>query len=222
MICPNCGNETNERFCGRCGSLVNPERDMAEEGAHIHIPKKKEKIRRSRRKGSGGGRIMGAAASGLVVLGSRIMQIFSCGLMACMVLTMAWTFWNWRSGLGSIRTMIPDRNYGLAFYLAASGAILLMGVIWCFWILSKKEARGETRLKRYDTGRGLIPFLLCAAAVIGVRHAMGLIPLSASAWHGIAGGVQTFAAVIHLKGDMVIFCCGAGVMLSLIRRILRV
>ena len=31
MICPNCGYETEERFCGRCGCLMDPNDQNVEE-----------------------------------------------------------------------------------------------------------------------------------------------------------------------------------------------
>lgn len=167
-------------------------------------------------------RARGRGAAGVVVLGSRIMQLISFGLMAYMVIIMGLEFWGWRSGLGSIRFMASERNYSLAFYLGAAGAAEALGIIWCFWILTRKPSGGGVRLKSYDTGRGFIPFLLCLAVVLGIARAMDFVPSDPSAWKGLAGGIQTFGPALIFRQGTLQLCCVAGAGLSLIRKILRV
>ena len=41
MICPNCGYETEERFCGRCGCLMDPNDQNVEENENSKKIRKK-------------------------------------------------------------------------------------------------------------------------------------------------------------------------------------
>lgn len=141
--------------------------------------------RRRREDGEGGpesvtgpdlGEMAAKGAAGAVVLTARVMQIASCFLMGSMVFIMLRSFLAHGEGLGAVNTLAADRNYGLALYLGIAGFTLFMGGIWCLWILSKKGAGGGFRLKKYDTGRGLIPFLLCAAAVFAAGPLLTAIP----------------------------------------------
>ena len=122
----------------------------------------------------------------------------------------------------SVRTIAAERNYGLAAYLAVGGAMLLMGAIWSLWILSKKEVGGETRLKLYDTGRGLVPFLLCAAVFWLSAYGSELLPAEAEAWRGISGGLNMALAIVVSCSHALLVCSGAGAGLSLARKIIRV
>ncbi len=87
--------------------------------------------------------------------------------------------------------------------------------------MPRKASGGEDRLRLYDTGRGLIPFVLCGAAFFIVRYAIDLVPVSGFAWHGVAGGIQTFFAVLNRNRDILLFCCVSGAGLSLIRKVIR-
>lgn len=162
---------------------------------------------------------------GVVVLLARIMQIVCFFLMAGMVWASARSFWYGRKELGSVRTLMEDGNVSLAFYLLFAVAALGMGILWCLWILSRKAAGGGVRLKKYDTGRGLIPFLLCLAAVLAAGPAsmiLGAIPGAAEAMHGLYDGVQAVLEAINSNHDYFVFSCAAGAILSVIRRLLQV
>lgn len=207
-------------------------RDLESEVERLTV---QERLRERRRRedgeqedldsGPGLGELAAKGAAGLVVLISRVMQLVSCLLMVSMVLTMLRSFLAHVNGLGEIRFLVTERNYGLALYMGAAGVSLFMGVIWCLWILSKKGAGGGFRLKKYDTGRGLIPFLLCAAVVFGAGPALSVLPPASALveeWQGIAAGAVAFLTAIQVHRAALLFSSGAGAVLSLIRRILLV
>ena len=117
--------------------------------------------------------------------------IVSCLLMGCMVSRHAALLPCTREGLGNIETLVTDRNYGLALYVGFAGTSLFMGVIWCLWILSRKGAEEGSVLRSMTQGRGLIPFLLCAAMAFSAGPALTVIPPVDSVvveWQGIAAG----------------------------------
>ncbi|MBS6645925.1 MAG: hypothetical protein KH366_20305 [Clostridiaceae bacterium] len=160
---------------------------------------------------------------GLIVVSSRLMQIVSVLLMVSMVVTLAYSFWTNGQGLGSIHMMAEEKNYGLALYLAFAGISIFMGVIWCFWILSRKAAGGGgVRLKRYDTGRGFLPFLICGAVIYLSEPALGWIPSVFYEWEGIQNGAQAALTAVSLHSDQLLFSSLLGAALSLIRKILSV
>lgn len=213
-------------------------RDLESEVERLTV---QERLRERRRREDGGTRenvqngnsdsgpdlreIAAKGAAGAVVIASRTMQIISCLLMGCMVLVMAPSFIAHGDGLGSLETLVSERNYGLALYTGFAGVSLFMGVVWCLWILSRKGAGGGFRLKKYDTGRGLIPFLLCAAMAFAVGPALTVMPPVTGvveSWQGIVAGGRAALTAVDVHRGILLFCSGAGAVLSLIRRILLV
>ena len=162
----------------------------------------------------------GAAAT--IVLASRIMQLVSCLLMAYMVVIMTKSFWEYSYGLGDIRLAVQENNYGLILYASFAGASLFMGGVWCLWILSGKAAGGELRLKKYDTGRGFVPFLICLAVVLAVHPLRMLVPTEAGMWHGTAAGAKAALDAIHINHTALFYCSALGAALSFVRKMLRV
>ena len=162
----------------------------------------------------------GAAAT--IVLASRIMQLVSCLLMAYMVVMMTKSFWEYSYGLGDIRLAVQENNYGLILYASFAGASLFMGGVWCLWILSGKAAGGELRLKKYDTGRGFVPFLICLAVVLAVHPLRMLVPTEAGMWHGTAAGAKAALDAVHINHTALFYCSALGAALSFVRKMLRV
>lgn len=164
-------------------------------------------------------------ATGALVITSRLMQILSVFLMVAMVLVMAQSFLIHLEGLGNIRRIVEERNYGLALYMGFAGSSLFMGLIWSLWIFSRKGAGGGLRLKKYDTGRGFIPFLICAAFILVSGPALAQIPPALELleeWRNIAEGGRAALMAINGQKGILMSCSVAGVLLSLIRKILRV
>ena len=161
-------------------------------------------------------------AVGTIVLISRLMQLASAILMGCMVAVMAQSFWKHGQGLGDIRLVIAEANDSLAVYAGFAGVSLFMGVVWCFWILSRKGAGGGVRMKKYDTGRGFLPFLLCLTVVTGACILLPQVPLVTAAWKGTVDGVRSALMAVEGPHRILLFCSGLGMVLSLVRKILRV
>lgn len=171
---------------------------------------------------------------GMTVLCSRIMQLVSFFLMAYMVWILQRKFLSDGESLGNIYTMLEERNYALALYAAIACVVLLFAVIWCLWILSKKDAGGNTRLKKYDTGRGFMPFLICAAACALVPLALAQLPapeqitgfpeisVSVETWQALERGARMALTVIDSQRGTLIFVSLLGAVLSFARKILRV
>ena len=171
------------------------------------------------------GEMAAKGAAGVVVIAARVMQLASFFMMGTMVLIMVRSFLKYSEGLGDISVIAAERNYGLALYVGIAGVSLFMGVIWCLWILSRKGAGGGFRLKKYDTGRGLIPFIICGAAVFAAGPALTLLPPVEGVvgqWQGIVTGAKAVLTAVNVHRGTLLFCSGAGAVMSLIRRILLV
>ena len=214
--------EAEDDFAERGGRRVRSRRNPEQEdgGETVRMIRETEESGRS-----AGGSIADAAVkgvTGVVILMSRVMQVCCFLLMAGMVWASARAFWFCSDGLGAIDTMITERNYSLALYVGTAAFSLFMGVLWCLWILSRKAAGGNIRLKKYDTGRGFIPFILCAAVIFAAGPASMLIPADGAAWHGLAAGAKAVLEAINSNHGFLVFCSVAGIILSLARKLLRV
>lgn len=192
------------------------EREGRETDAKVH----------SREGGSGLGEAAVKGAVSAIVLSARVMQIFCAILMGYMVWTMAWSFWNHQEGLGLIQAAVDEQNYGLILYVGFAGVSLFMGVIWCFWILSRKAAGGNVRLKTYDTGRGFLPFLICAAAVIAAGAVLPYLPSETAPYtSSFAEAIKGATAAIKAVNDhraVLLSCSVIGAAVSFVRKLLRV
>lgn len=180
----------------------------------------------SREGGSGLGEAAVKGAVSAIVLSARVMQIFCGVLMGYMVWTLAWSFWNHQEGLGLIQAAVDERNYGLILYVGLAGVSLFMGVIWCLWILSRKAAGGNVRLKTYDTGRGFLPFLICAAAVIAAGAVLPYLPSETAPYtSSFAEAIKGATAALKAVNDhraVLISCSVIGAAVSFVRKLLRV
>lgn len=172
--------------------------------------------------GAGLGEMMVKSVVTAAVMMARVMQLVSFFLMAGMVFIMAKSFWEHGQALGDIRLMAAEANYGMALYVGFAGITLFMGLIWCLWIPSKKGAGGGVRMKKYDTGRGFLPFLLCMAAVAAASVILPRIPAGEEAWKGLAAGAAAALEAVNAHRGTLFLSSTAGAVLSLVRKMLRV
>lgn len=168
------------------------------------------------------GHVVSKGGETLIVTVSRLLQLVSFILMAAMVWVMAFSYWQHGQNLGELRFMVQEQNFGLALYVGVAGLTLLMGLFWCLWILTKKGAGGGVRLKRYDTGRGFLPFLLCILAVLAAAFLLPRFPQQEQLWRGMVKGAKAALSAVYDRRSELFFFSGLGAALSLVRKILSV
>ena len=163
-----------------------------------------------------------AGVTGVVVLMARVMQAASFLLMAGITWANAKAFRYGGDDLGYIGTMITEENYGLGLYVGIGVFLVLMGAIWCLWILSGKHAGGKVRLQKYDTGRGFIPFIIILVLVLAAGPAAYLMPKNAGSLQPIVDGGYAALEAINANHGFLLFCSIGGAILSFIRKMLLV
>lgn len=166
--------------------------------------------------------VTAAGVTGVVVLMARVMQAASFLLMAGITWANAKAFRYGGDDLGYIGTMITEENYGLGLYVGIGIFLVLMGAIWCLWILSGKHAGGKVRLQKYDTGRGFIPFIIILVLVLAAGPAAYLMPKNAGSLQPIVDGGYAALEAINANHGFLLFCSIGGAILSFIRKMLLV
>ena len=211
---PRGKNQRSRSMRGNADSRVSRDFDIPDSETRI--------IEKTDKDGVSFGDVVVKSMVTATVIISRVMQLASFLLMAGMVFLMAQSFWEHGQALGDIRFMAAESNYGMALYVGFAGITLFMGLIWCLWIPSKTGAGGGVRMKKYDTGRGFVPFLLCMAAVVAAAVVLPEIPAEAEAWKGIAKGAAAAMEAVNSHRDILFLGSTAGAVLSLMRKLLRV
>ena len=166
--------------------------------------------------------VTAAGVTGVVVLMARVMQAASFLLMAGITWANAKAFRYGGDDLGYIGTMITEENYGLGLYVGIGVFLVLMGTIWCLWILSGKHAGGKVRLQKYDTGRGFIPFIIILVLVLVAGPAAYLMPKNAGSLQPIVDGGYAALEALNANHGFLLFCSIGGAILSFIRKMLLV
>ena len=211
---PRGKNQSSRSMRGNTDSRVSRDFDILDSETRI--------IEKTDKDGVSFGDVVVKSMVTATVIISRVMQLASFLLMAGMVFLMAQSFREHGQALGDIRFMAAESNYGMALYAGFAGITLFMGLIWCLWIPSKTGAGGGVRMKKYDTGRGFVPFLLCMAAVVAAAVVLPEIPTEAEAWKGMAKGAAAAMEAVNSHRDILFLGSTAGAVLSLVRKLLRV
>lgn len=160
------------------------------------------------------GMAAGSAASGLI---STILRLASVILMAGILVFLGKEIWIERSVLGTLSLQPENFNKGEAVFLVLSGITLLYGVISLFWIASRRRMAYDGRLKKFDTGRGLIAFILFALLIFTASSIQMLLPYRA----GILDGVNLYFSVAGSVTKTAGSCAVLGAVLCIVRKILK-
>lgn len=146
---------------------------------------------------------------------ASILRYISLGCMVILTLYTAGGLWKEKEMLGNIFKMTQESNTPLYVYSGLSVGILVFGIISCLWIYSRRKMGDGKKLKKYDTGRGLVPFLFFGLLSYFASTIIVRLPITPDFLSGIKHVCQVF--FLH-KGTN-LFLCFVGIVCSILRGI---
>lgn len=149
---------------------------------------------------------------------SRALQVISFLCMFGIALTLVLAFFDRKSKFGTISTMVLERNYPLEVFVICMGSMIAFACISMLWIASKRKFQKDERIKSFDTGRGIIPFLCFGIAVLVAPELLKILPTSHEIFEGIEGALQVLYDNTNMIGSLVVF----GVVTCFIRKIMKI
>lgn len=179
----------------------------------------KTKVKRKKRRGFSLPSMPSAAGkAGRSVLGlaGLVMRVVSCILFLVIDVVLIRALWSGAGALGSIGSIISERNWALVLYLILSACLAGFGVISAVWTLSTRKAGDGRKLRSYDTGRGLLGFLIFGVIAMVSMVGTALIPVRPE----IFLGLLQFVLSIIRTSDLVLRCSVIGAVLCIVRRLI--
>lgn len=158
----------------------------------------------------------GKAGRGVMGLAVLIMRVISGILFLVIDAVLIRNFWSGAKSLGSISSILTERNWALALYLILSAGLVGFGVISAAWTLSTRKAGDGRKLRSYDTGRGLLAFLIFGVLAMFSMVGVTMIPVKPEF---LLGALQ-WTLGIMTSSDMILRCSVAGAVLCIVRRLI--
>lgn len=148
---------------------------------------------------------------------NRVLQLFSVAALILLYLLMVVPALENLNALGPIESMITDHNVAEITFISVFAGITLFSLISLFWILSRKKYVRYGTLETIDTGRGMTAFILLLLVEV---IAMLLSPIMESAQPVIVG-LAIASTRLVVNRAMILMAGGLGLVLSVIRKIIR-
>ena len=148
---------------------------------------------------------------------NRVLQLFSVAALILLYLLMVVPALENLNALGPIESMITDHNVAEITFISVFVGITLFSLISLFWMLSRKKYVRYGTLETIDTGLGMIAFILLLLVEV---IAMLLSPIMESAQPVIVG-LAIASTRLVVNRAMILMAGGVGLVLSVIRKIIR-
>lgn len=148
---------------------------------------------------------------------NRVLQLFSVAALILLYLLMVVPALENLNALGPIESMITDHNVAEITFISVFAGITLFSLISLFWMLSRKKYVRYGTLETIDTGRGMTAFILLLLVEV---IAMLLSPIMESAQPVIVG-LAIASTRLVVNRAMILMAGGVGLILSVIRKIIR-
>lgn len=143
---------------------------------------------------TGGSLLKGSARLGGMVARSG----FRLVTLALILLTMAllgFHFWKNYSALGSLRSMLSERNYSLAAYLCVGILLILFELAALLRAATSKKIRDGKRIFTYDTGRGMFSFpIIYAGSCLALRFCER-VPMLHPSLSGVQSALRVYGSL---------------------------
>lgn len=148
---------------------------------------------------------------------NRVLQLFSVAALILLYLLMVVPALENLNALGPIESMITDHNVAEITFISVFVGITLFSLVSIFWMLSRKKYVRYGTLETIDTGRGMTAFILLLLVEV---IAMLLSPIMESAQPVIVG-LAIASTRLVVNRAMILMAGGVGLVLSVIRKIIR-
>lgn len=148
---------------------------------------------------------------------NRVLQLFSVAALILLYLLMVVPALENLNALGPIESMITDHNVAEITFISVFVGITLFSLVSLFWMLSRKKYVRYGTLETIDTGRGMTAFILLLLVEV---IAMLLSPIMESAQPVIVG-LAIASTRLVVNRAMILMAGGVGLVLSVIRKIIR-
>lgn len=148
---------------------------------------------------------------------NRVLQLFSVAALILLYLLMVVPALENLNALGPIESMITDHNVAEITFISVFVGITLFSLISLFWMLSRKKYVRYGTLETIDTGRGMTAFILLLLVEV---IALLLSPIMESAQPVIVG-LAIASTRLVVNRAMILMAGGVGLVLSVIRKIIR-
>lgn len=162
---------------------------------------------------------IGSAATGSAKSLWKLLILCAQWLSAGLMLFATWHlfrgFWDNRTVLGSISSILQERNLAQAVFLMLGFFLVLFGVLEGLWILGRRKMPDHGKIRRIDTGRGLLAFVFFLLVFLAAKILTPLLPSSPSPFIGVK---QAFQVIANL-GNSFFYLHAAGAILCIIRKV---
>ena len=148
---------------------------------------------------------------------NRVLQLFSVAALILLYLLMVVPALENLNALGPIESMITDHNVAEIAFISVFVGITLFSLVSLFWMLSRKKYVRYGTLETIDTGRGMTAFILLLLVEV---IALLLSPIMESAQPVIVG-LAIASTRLVVNRAMILMAGGVGLVLSVIRKIIR-
>lgn len=148
---------------------------------------------------------------------NRVLQLFSVAALILLYLLMVVPALENLNALGPIESMITDHNVAEITFISVFVGITLFSLVSLFWMLSRKKYVRYGTLETIDTGRGMTAFILLLLVEV---IALLLSPIMESAQPVIVG-LAIASTRLVVNRAMILMAGGIGLVLSVIRKIIR-
>lgn len=136
-------------------------------------------------------------------------------LIAVIFYRIAITFWSNHSALGTLPSIVNDKNYTLAAFLGV-GLFLLLFELISFLIVLMSSKKGDRKGRPVDRGRGLFSFIFIGGCSYLAWMLNTLIPTSPAPLQGVRDALFVYGSMHSALSAL----CIAGIVSCLIRKFL--
>ncbi len=143
-----------------------------------------------------------------------LLRLASIALMAVILFSLGREIWIARAVLGSISSVVSEKNWAEAVYLVLSVLTLAYGLLSMFWMTRRRKRFYDGKLRKFDTGRGLSSFILFALLAFAAARTALLIPYRP----GVLTGISQYLLVVASVQYVVYGCSVLGIACCIVRK----